>query len=178
MCPHALSLVIELPAPPDRFYGWWSRALSVSDLSVCATLHRPHLGEYLNPTHSFSLLCLSPLLRLPCCCWQNYERLQSDYVKDDHDREFSVTDLSVQIFTVPSLVSTRRVLKWGWPKTCLLLLLALFVISVNCVSHTQKWPQWGFSLIPVRFGERAQVSITNIAFISHFLLILKTPLYD
>ncbi|XP_028324302.1 E3 ubiquitin-protein ligase UBR2 [Gouania willdenowi] len=32
-----------------------------------------------------------------------YERLQSDYVKDDHDREFSITDLSVQMFTVPSL---------------------------------------------------------------------------
>lgn len=106
--PHPLSLVIELPAPPDRFYGGWSRALSVSDLSVCATLHRPHFGEYLNPTYSFSLFCLSPLLRLPCCCWQNYERLQSDYVKDDHDREFSITDLSVQIFTVPSLVSTIR----------------------------------------------------------------------
>uniref|UniRef100_A0A8C4YW10 E3 ubiquitin-protein ligase n=1 Tax=Gadus morhua TaxID=8049 RepID=A0A8C4YW10_GADMO len=27
----------------------------------------------------------------------------SDYVRDDHDREFSITDLSVQIFTVPSL---------------------------------------------------------------------------
>ncbi|XP_041866018.1 E3 ubiquitin-protein ligase UBR2 isoform X2 [Melanotaenia boesemani] len=27
----------------------------------------------------------------------------SDYVKDDHDREFSITDLSVQMFTVPSL---------------------------------------------------------------------------
>lgn len=37
---------------------------------------------------------------------QNYERLQSDYVRDDHDREFSITDLSVQIFTVPSLVSS------------------------------------------------------------------------
>ncbi|XP_064411682.1 E3 ubiquitin-protein ligase UBR2 isoform X4 [Latimeria chalumnae] len=34
---------------------------------------------------------------------KSYERLQNDYVKDDHDREFSVTDLSVQIFTVPSL---------------------------------------------------------------------------
>ncbi|XP_026858311.2 E3 ubiquitin-protein ligase UBR2 isoform X1 [Electrophorus electricus] len=34
---------------------------------------------------------------------KHYERLQSDYVKDDHDREFSVTDLSVQMFTVPSL---------------------------------------------------------------------------
>uniref|UniRef100_A0A673N696 E3 ubiquitin-protein ligase n=1 Tax=Sinocyclocheilus rhinocerous TaxID=307959 RepID=A0A673N696_9TELE len=34
---------------------------------------------------------------------KNYERLQNDYVKDDHDREFSVTDLSVQMFTVPSL---------------------------------------------------------------------------
>ncbi|XP_048391608.1 E3 ubiquitin-protein ligase UBR2 isoform X2 [Stegostoma tigrinum] len=34
---------------------------------------------------------------------KNYERLQTDYVNDDHDREFSVTELSVQIFTVPSL---------------------------------------------------------------------------
>ncbi|XP_033468365.1 E3 ubiquitin-protein ligase UBR2 isoform X2 [Epinephelus lanceolatus] len=34
---------------------------------------------------------------------KSYERLQSDYVTDDHDREFSITDLSVQIFTVPSL---------------------------------------------------------------------------
>ncbi|KAJ3610249.1 hypothetical protein NHX12_022343 [Muraenolepis orangiensis] len=34
---------------------------------------------------------------------KNYESLQSDYVRDDHDREYSITDLSVQIFTVPSL---------------------------------------------------------------------------
>uniref|UniRef100_A0A3B3CH11 E3 ubiquitin-protein ligase n=1 Tax=Oryzias melastigma TaxID=30732 RepID=A0A3B3CH11_ORYME len=34
---------------------------------------------------------------------KNYEHLQNDYVKDDHDREFSITDLSVQMFTVPSL---------------------------------------------------------------------------
>uniref|UniRef100_A0A671XZP6 E3 ubiquitin-protein ligase n=1 Tax=Sparus aurata TaxID=8175 RepID=A0A671XZP6_SPAAU len=34
---------------------------------------------------------------------KSYERLQCDYVRDDHDREFSITDLSVQIFTVPSL---------------------------------------------------------------------------
>ncbi|XP_038154289.1 E3 ubiquitin-protein ligase UBR2 [Cyprinodon tularosa] len=34
---------------------------------------------------------------------KNYERLQSDYIRDDHDREFSITDLSVQMFTVPSL---------------------------------------------------------------------------
>jgi len=29
-------------------------------------------------------------------------------MKDDHDREFSIADLSIQIFTVPSLVSTER----------------------------------------------------------------------
>ncbi|XP_043917807.1 E3 ubiquitin-protein ligase UBR2 isoform X2 [Protopterus annectens] len=34
---------------------------------------------------------------------ENYERLQNDFVNDDHDREFSVTDLSLQMFTVPSL---------------------------------------------------------------------------
>uniref|UniRef100_A0A8C8IB47 E3 ubiquitin-protein ligase n=1 Tax=Oncorhynchus tshawytscha TaxID=74940 RepID=A0A8C8IB47_ONCTS len=37
--------------------------------------------------------------------WKGEEELfwDGDYVKDDHDREFSVTDLSVQMFTVPSL---------------------------------------------------------------------------
>uniref|UniRef100_A0A671L762 E3 ubiquitin-protein ligase n=1 Tax=Sinocyclocheilus anshuiensis TaxID=1608454 RepID=A0A671L762_9TELE len=54
-------------------------------------------------TPLLSLLPLSPLLCLLHHCLQNYERLQNDYVKDDHDREFSVTDLSVQMFTVPSL---------------------------------------------------------------------------
>uniref|UniRef100_A0A3Q2ZJR7 E3 ubiquitin-protein ligase n=1 Tax=Kryptolebias marmoratus TaxID=37003 RepID=A0A3Q2ZJR7_KRYMA len=34
---------------------------------------------------------------------KKYERLQCDYVKDDHDRELSITDLSIQMFTVPSL---------------------------------------------------------------------------
>lgn len=141
MCPHPLSLFIELPAPPDRFYGGWSRALSVSDLSVCATLHRPHLGEYLNPIHSFSLFCLSPLLRLPCCCWQNYERLQSDYVKDDHDREFSVTDLSVQIFTVPSLVSIRRdcCCEDDMKRAChycLLLFISVKTVLLTCIKIT------------------------------------------
>uniref|UniRef100_A0A8C5X1K2 E3 ubiquitin-protein ligase n=1 Tax=Malurus cyaneus samueli TaxID=2593467 RepID=A0A8C5X1K2_9PASS len=34
---------------------------------------------------------------------RNYERLQSDFMKDDHDRELSIADLSIQIFTVPSL---------------------------------------------------------------------------
>lgn len=29
-------------------------------------------------------------------------------MRDDHDREFSITDLSVQIFTVPSLVSSEH----------------------------------------------------------------------
>ncbi|XP_016129321.1 E3 ubiquitin-protein ligase UBR2-like [Sinocyclocheilus grahami] len=54
---------------------------------------------------------------------KNYERMQNDYVKDDHDREFSVTDLSVQMFTVPSLVSIwrerrpamrKRLVIWGF----------------------------------------------------------------
>lgn len=109
MCP----LPLELPAPPDRFYGGRSRACSVSDLSVSAALHRPYCGEYRQShTPLLSLLPLSPLLRLLHHYLQNYERLQSDYVKDDHDREFSVTDLSVQMFTVPSLVSTC---KERWP---------------------------------------------------------------
>ncbi len=104
-----LPLPLELPAPPDRFYGGRSRACSVSDISVSAALHRPHCGEY-RQSHT-PLLSLLPLSPLPCLlhhCLQNYERLQSDYVTDDHDREFSVTDLSVQMFTVPSLVSMCR----------------------------------------------------------------------
>uniref|UniRef100_A0A9J7Y168 E3 ubiquitin-protein ligase n=1 Tax=Cyprinus carpio carpio TaxID=630221 RepID=A0A9J7Y168_CYPCA len=48
-------------------------------------------------------------VRLPFAVAQSLFRLCSssppplDYVKDDHDREFSITDLSVQMFTVPSL---------------------------------------------------------------------------
>uniref|UniRef100_A0A8C2H8R9 E3 ubiquitin-protein ligase n=1 Tax=Cyprinus carpio TaxID=7962 RepID=A0A8C2H8R9_CYPCA len=48
-------------------------------------------------------------VRLPFAVAESLFRLCSssppllDYVKDDHDREFSVTDLSVQMFTVPSL---------------------------------------------------------------------------
>lgn len=76
------------------------RVVSVTSLSVqlftvpsvvsTAPAARPHT-------------CLSACLPLT---HQNYQRLQSDYVRDDHDREFSITDLSVQIFTVPSLVSS------------------------------------------------------------------------
>lgn len=134
MCP----LPLELPAPPDRFYGGRSRACSVSDLSVSAALHRPHCGEYRQShTPLLSLLPLSPLLRLLHRYLQNYERLQSDYVKDDHDREFSVTDLSVQMFTVPSLVSTceerlpamrKRACFGFWVSS--LILLFLFTLSV------------------------------------------------
>uniref|UniRef100_A0A665WVK0 E3 ubiquitin-protein ligase n=1 Tax=Echeneis naucrates TaxID=173247 RepID=A0A665WVK0_ECHNA len=48
--------------------------------------------QFAKVTHLINtqLFCLSPLTIY-------------DYVKDDHDREFSITDLSVQIFTVPSL---------------------------------------------------------------------------
>lgn len=37
---------------------------------------------------------------------QNYRRLQTDFMEDDHERVVSVTSLSVQLFTVPTLVST------------------------------------------------------------------------
>lgn len=44
---------------------------------------------------------------------QNYRRLQTDFMEDDHERVVSVTSLSVQLFTVPSMVST------ACPHTCL-----------------------------------------------------------
>ncbi|XP_070398902.1 E3 ubiquitin-protein ligase UBR2 isoform X1 [Nothobranchius furzeri] len=34
---------------------------------------------------------------------KNYRRLQTDYMEDDHDRLVSVTSLSVQLFTVPTM---------------------------------------------------------------------------
>lgn len=37
---------------------------------------------------------------------QNYRRLQTDFMEDDHERVVSVTSLSVQLFTVPTMVST------------------------------------------------------------------------
>lgn len=36
---------------------------------------------------------------------QNYRRLQTDFMEDDHERVVSVTSLSVQLFTVPTMVS-------------------------------------------------------------------------
>lgn len=95
------SLAPELQTPPDRFYGGRPRARGVSDVTVSAAVHRPLCGEYGPSAHPHT--CLFACLPLP---HQNYQRLQSDYVRDDHDREFSITDLSVQIFTVPSLVSS------------------------------------------------------------------------
>lgn len=39
---------------------------------------------------------------------KNYRRLQTDFMEDDHERVVSVTSLSVQLFTVPTMVSTPR----------------------------------------------------------------------
>lgn len=36
---------------------------------------------------------------------QHYKQLQRDFIVDDHERSISITALSVQIFTVPTLVS-------------------------------------------------------------------------
>lgn len=36
--------------------------------------------------------------------FQYYKQLQKEYISDDHDRSISVTALSVQMFTVPTLV--------------------------------------------------------------------------
>uniref|UniRef100_A0A3Q2Y0B2 E3 ubiquitin-protein ligase n=1 Tax=Hippocampus comes TaxID=109280 RepID=A0A3Q2Y0B2_HIPCM len=37
---------------------------------------------------------------------KNYRRLQTDFMEDDHERVVSVTSLSVQLFTVPTMVSS------------------------------------------------------------------------
>lgn len=37
---------------------------------------------------------------------QHYKQLQKDFISDDHERSISITALSVQIFTVPTLVSS------------------------------------------------------------------------
>ena len=66
---------------------------------------------------------------------------------DDHDREFSVADLSVQIFTVPSLVSTERLenaLVFHFPggKTCVLLNKLVLRVGGSQVSDiTQHTPR-------------------------------------
>lgn len=49
-------------------------------------------------TFDLEVKCRPPL--------QNYRRLQTDFMEDDHERVVSVTSLSVQLFTVPSVVST------------------------------------------------------------------------
>ncbi|CDQ96767.1 unnamed protein product [Oncorhynchus mykiss] len=39
---------------------------------------------------------------------KNYRRLQTDFMEDDHERVVSVTSLSVQLFTVPTMVSNPK----------------------------------------------------------------------
>uniref|UniRef100_A0A3Q2DY53 E3 ubiquitin-protein ligase n=1 Tax=Cyprinodon variegatus TaxID=28743 RepID=A0A3Q2DY53_CYPVA len=41
---------------------------------------------------------------------KNYRRLQTDFMEDDHERVVSVTSLSVQLFTVPSLLQARMLM--------------------------------------------------------------------
>ncbi|XP_046723982.1 E3 ubiquitin-protein ligase UBR2 isoform X7 [Silurus meridionalis] len=68
---------------------------------------------------------------------KNYECLQSDYVKDDHDREFSITDLSVQIFTVPSLIAIRLDPPPFFFLPLLLHLTSFILVTQNCIGHNQ-----------------------------------------
>lgn len=42
---------------------------------------------------------------------QYYKALQKEYISDDHDRVLSVTALSVQMFTVPTLVCAACLLQ-------------------------------------------------------------------
>lgn len=41
---------------------------------------------------------------------QWFPQMQRDFCEDDHDQEVSVTSLSVQIFTVPSLVGLQTLI--------------------------------------------------------------------
>uniref|UniRef100_A0A672PVT1 E3 ubiquitin-protein ligase n=1 Tax=Sinocyclocheilus grahami TaxID=75366 RepID=A0A672PVT1_SINGR len=53
---------------------------------------------------------------------KNYRRLQTDFMEDDHERVVSVTSLSVQLFTAPTVVSTAN-------PTHLSSLFCLFLLS-------------------------------------------------
>ncbi|XP_037397971.1 E3 ubiquitin-protein ligase UBR1 isoform X5 [Pygocentrus nattereri] len=46
-----------------------------------------------------------------CILLQHYKQLQEDFISDDHERNISVTALSVQIFTVPTLA--RQLIEEG-----------------------------------------------------------------
>lgn len=51
------------------------------------------------------LLPLLKLIHAPSLSFQHFKQLQKDFINDDHERSISITALSVQIFTVPTLVS-------------------------------------------------------------------------
>ncbi|XP_046711512.1 E3 ubiquitin-protein ligase UBR1 isoform X2 [Silurus meridionalis] len=46
-----------------------------------------------------------------CVFHQHYKQLQEDFIRDDHERNISITALSVQIFTVPTLA--RQLIEEG-----------------------------------------------------------------
>ncbi|XP_026159846.1 E3 ubiquitin-protein ligase UBR1 isoform X3 [Mastacembelus armatus] len=62
----------------------------------------------LNFFFSSSLICLNTCFVFS---FQHYKRLQKDFINDDHERSISITALSVQIFTVPTLA--RQLIEEG-----------------------------------------------------------------
>uniref|UniRef100_A0A8C0XLZ1 E3 ubiquitin-protein ligase n=1 Tax=Castor canadensis TaxID=51338 RepID=A0A8C0XLZ1_CASCN len=60
------------------------------------------LGSWMNKIMSYSSKHAA-YLSFSTCIFQYYKQLQKDYISDDHDRSISVTALSVQMFTVPTL---------------------------------------------------------------------------
>lgn len=68
---------------------------------------------------------------------QHYRELQKEYISDDHERQISVTALSVQMFTVPTLVS----------------ILSFYIyfctpIPPQCPPHSHTWLHGNIGMVP------------------------------
>lgn len=61
-------------------------------------LHYNYVANLYCTSHPFALTV-----------FQHYKQLQKDYTLDDHERSISITALSVQIFTVPTLVRAMAI---------------------------------------------------------------------
>lgn len=67
-------------------------------------------GNVVNFLQFFHFSCIK-LIHASSLSFQHFKLLQKDFINDDHERSISITALSVQIFTVPTLVSV--VCCWG-----------------------------------------------------------------
>uniref|UniRef100_A0A672PN98 E3 ubiquitin-protein ligase n=1 Tax=Sinocyclocheilus grahami TaxID=75366 RepID=A0A672PN98_SINGR len=86
---------------------------------------------------------------------KNYRRLQTDFMEDDHERVVSVTSLSVQLFTAPTVVSTAN-------PTHLSSLFCLFLLSSASFTTACRTMSWSGDMKNLYFAYNFSMVLPKI----------------